>query len=239
MNDFELFDSLTDIDDAFILEAHEVPASRWSYSRFGGLRRAAVLIAAVMVLAVTVMATGGDLPIAPGIVWGEMYSMVSIDWTGGDTRVFQEDSGAIEVDGTEYGYHLYTTHGSMRAVASMDLDSGENLEVVFEAYLLMPDGTREYKILSKQGTGHVAVFMTNQIDGKFGSILTIRASFYRLTQTGERLLVRSWTNSLEQRSDGIITSDGASYWTEEPAEAQAVLPEGSDAVVVITEPDEG
>lgn len=237
MKELEFFDALTGIDDAYVLEAHETPDHR-STVRFGGFRRAAVLAAAVMMMVVTVVATGGDFPISSGFVWGDMYSMVNFNWIDRDITVQQEDRGSIEVAGNDYSYHIYSTHGGKRGVASMRLDSGEMLEVVFEAYVLMPDGTLQYKVVSKQDTGRVAVFLTNEVEGESGHILTIRASFYRLTESGERILVRSWTNLLEQFTDGIVTSEGRSYWPEEPTEAKAILPEGSDVVIVIPDGDE-
>ena len=53
MNELDLFDELTFIDERLILEAHETPARR---HHFCGVRRAAVLIAAVMMLVVTTVA---------------------------------------------------------------------------------------------------------------------------------------------------------------------------------------
>lgn len=238
MNHMELFDELTYIDDDLILEAHEVPASRRSYDRFGGLRRAAAVLAAMMVLVVTVVATGGDLPAVSEKLLGDSIHSVDIAWHSGESRVYQEESGAIEVDGSEYGYLIYTTYGASRGVASMKLESGETLEVVFEAGLVMPDGTLQYKTVSKQGVDRVAVFMTNQLGGSYGSITSIRVFFYRITETGERVLVGHWNNSL--RGWGAITGveDAYPLWPEETAEAQTVHPEGSDVVVVIEDPDE-
>ena len=51
MNELDLFDALTFLDDELILEAHETPVRK--PLRFRGLRKAAILAAAVMVLALT------------------------------------------------------------------------------------------------------------------------------------------------------------------------------------------
>lgn len=234
MNHFELFDELTDIDDDLILEAHEVPVSRRPYARLGGLRRAVVVIAAVMALVVTVVAAGGDLGVVSPIVryhsshyWYESSHM--------------EQSDTVHVNGTDYSYHIYTTHSPDRAVASMRLASGETLEVTYEAEILMPDGTVERKTVTKQGTDRVIVFMTNEVEGESGTILKTRVSFVRITADGGRKTLGAWREALSEMFFENAPEGYSRDWpeeTESPTEIQTILPEGSDVVVVIPGPDE-
>lgn len=242
MNNLELFEELTDIDDDLILEAHETPRVR-RFHPGSGLRRIAALAAAVMLVAGSAAAAGGDIPKGLPQIPRENVGMISIAWADSNHQVYQTTSGAIEVNDKEYYYHLYTTHSSLRGVATMQFDADETLEVVFQACIILPDGSYTYKTVSKQGTNRVTVFMTNQTEGKTGVIHAIRASFYRLTEEGERVLVDRWSNSLWQWGDSIVSQDADVadlQWPDEieqNTDAQTVLPEDSDVVVVVTEPD--
>ena len=221
MKELDFFDAMTQIDDAYVLEAHESAAHR-SPARFGGFRRAAVLIAAVMMMVATVVAAGGDfITISPRVRYNSdsyWYEMVH-----------SEQSDTINVNGTEHTYLVYTTLSPERAVASMRFDSGETLEVIFEVDIRMDDGTIKHKCETKQGTQRVVAFLSNEVDGEKGIILQARTCFIRITEDGTKETVANWRESMSP----MFFEDETQCPT-----AEAILPEGSDVVVVIPDSDE-
>lgn len=237
MNHNELFDAMTNIDDHFILEAHE-PASS-SRIRFhpGGVRRAA-LIAAMIALttlsALVVAAVSVDSAVVASF-WNSIKNTIGYETYG------VEENYIFNLNGTDYACLVYTTQSPDTALASIHLASGETLEVIYEAEILLPNGAIARKTLSKQGKERVTVYMTNTFDGVSGIILKTRVRFFRNTAEGERLLVSTWTDSLSEKYYQDAPEGYSSDWPDETGLAEArshtytVLPENSEVAVIITE----
>ena len=173
MNEFELFDELTFIDDDLILEAHETPVR---HIRFGGVRKAAVLIAAVMMLVVTTVATGGDfgIPRPKGWISGNAATVCNTDYENKVLTVHDEGVYSIEKFGPPTVPALSVTTANATQMRTEAECMGQQIQIIQEAMILMPDGVCHYKAQITEGTDTVTAVMDNRIDGVAGEIANIR-----------------------------------------------------------------
>lgn len=175
MNQLDLFDELTYIDDDLILEAHEMPAKR-QHLQLGGLRRIAMLAAAVMLLVVTTVATGGDfgIPRPKGWVSGNASTVCDIDYENQAIIVHDEGVYAIEKFGppTVPAVSVTTAHAAEMRTETECM--GQQIQIIQEAMILMPDGVCQYKAQITEGTDTVVAVMDNIINGVAGEIANIR-----------------------------------------------------------------
>ena len=237
MKQEELFDALTGIDDKLILEAHETPVSRHGHHT-GGLRRIAVLCAVVVFTILSVFAVAA-VSSDPSF-FAAVLSPSGKKTAGYESRSVEENH-VIRVYGKDYPCLVYTTQSPDTALASIHLSTGETLEVVYEAEILLPGGTIHRKTISKQGNNRVVVYMTNTVDGVTGIILKTRVRFSRITANGVHQVISTWEDSLSEKYYENAPAGYTSDWPEddllpgETASAYAVIPENSDIAIIIQE----
>ncbi len=187
MNQMDLFDELTFIDDDLILEAHEKPAS-WPHLRLGGLRKAAVLIAAVMLLVVSALATGGEfgVPRPQGWVRGNATTRYDTDYE--NQAMIIHDMGVYAIQhGEEANVPAITlTRAHATEIWSKTECQGYQIQIIQEAMILMPDGKCHYKAQVTEGTDKVVAVMDNLLDGVAGEIANVRLTVCVLTPEGDQ-----------------------------------------------------
>lgn len=189
MKELDFFDAMTEIDDAYVLEAHESAAHR-STAWFGGFRRAAVLAAAVMMVVVTVVATGGDLGILrpSGWVRGDVGMDFDMDY---ENRVMIiQDSGTYNVEGDQDIPAESITEASATQLRTETVCQGEQVQIIQEAMILMDDGHSEYKSQVTEGTDAVVAVMDNLVDGMPGMICNVRLTVAVLTEEADSIYGR-------------------------------------------------
>lgn len=169
MNELDLFDELTFIDERLILEAHETPVRR---QHFSGVRRAAVLIAAVMMLVVTAVA--GD--------WEFKAEQMA------QTYATEPNTGQIWVeDGVWYQVDNDTCYIQSREVPLVLSEvfspeelqyyvscEGQTLQVTLEAMILFGEDRMEYKKVTSTQDDQISLTMDNFVDGEAGTIVHVR-----------------------------------------------------------------
>ena len=185
MKQMDLFDELTYIDDAFVLEAHETPVLQ--HSRFT-LRRTVVLLAAVItvvamsVAAVATMTEDPDTKLL--MLWNKMVrgghqGSFSYD----DNYRYELHQNPETLDDREVEINTFyvcsLNHAKLRVVCE-----GETLEVKLEAMVLMDDGQVRYKSRTIQGDGEVTVALDNLIAGEPGAIIYLRRTTSLLGNEG-------------------------------------------------------
>lgn len=186
MKELDLFDAMTDIDDVYVLEAHESAAHR-SPARFGGFRRAAVLIAAVMMMVATVMAGRGSNALRPsGWVMGNSTTRFDSD----GTTEFVRDEGIYAVDEREIPAISYT-RADTQQIETKTTCEGEQIQIILEAMILMEDDHCEYKAMTDEGRDEITVVMDNNVDGETGTIMNVRNTVSVLGEDGWTLL-QTW-----------------------------------------------
>ena len=152
-----------------------------------------------------------------------------------------EENHVIRAYGKDYPCLVYTIQSPDTALASIHLSTGETLEVVYEAELLLPDGSIQRKTINKQGNNRVVVYMTNTVDGVKGIILKTRVRFSRITEDGKHIVISTWQDSLSEKYYENAPAGYTSDWPEddllpgETASAYAVIPENSDIAIIIQE----
>ena len=185
MTELDLFDELTFLDDDLILEAQEVPARK--LIRFRGLRRVAVLIAAVMLLVVGSVTANGDFGISRPRGWipGSSYTNYNADPKTQTMTV--RDEGIYTVDGIEGELSAFTITKAKKSELSTEAScDGQQLQVIQEAMILMPDGTVAYKTNVSEGINTVIAVLDNPGDGELGEITHVRCTVAVLTEdTGD------------------------------------------------------
>lgn len=253
MKRMELFDELTYIDDAFILEAHETPVPR--HSRFT-LRRAAVLLAAVVtVLGMSVAAVATmteDWKLRLFLLW-DHYSFRE------DTGYFDHHGGVScdihtvswNADEEKILCSMMNVYQEDRAVTYAASD-GVTLEVKLEAMVLGNDGIVRYKSRTIQGDGEVTVILDNVIAGEAGTILHVRSTVSAL-DTEEWIPLYQARNYYPQdfgfqipvgtdarfpdtkygNYDGRFSTQSIDLTLPEDTQAQVIVPEKSNVVIVI------
>lgn len=172
MNEFDLLDELTSIDDDLILEAHETPVRR--PLRFRGLRKAAILAAAVMVLVVSAVA--GD--------WNFNAARIARTYaTEPDTgHIWVEDGVWYRVDNNSIYPNGQKDHYVLSEVFTPDelqyyvVCEGHSIKVTLEAMILFGDDRVEYKQVSSTQTDQVSLMMDNYVNGEAGTIIHVRSS---------------------------------------------------------------
>ena len=200
MTELDLFDELTFIDEDLILEAHEAPVRRPLQLR--GLRIAAVIAAAVMMLTVSAMAGGGNFSILRPSGWVNGTGATSYDMDMEAQQVIVNDEG-IYNPCKGYSNIPALTVGKLHAtrIWTKTNCSGQQLQVIHEAILLMPDGQTQYKAQVTEGTDAVVAAMDNVVDGIAGEIMHVRCTVSILTdETDEDL-----------GSHAVPASDGKSW----------------------------
>lgn len=172
MNEFDLFDELTFIDDDLILEAHETPSRK--PIRFRGLRKVAILAAAVMVLVMSAVA--GD--------WNFYAARIAQTYaTEPNTgRIWIEDGVWYHVDneyfcmnGQEIDFMLSEVF-SPQELQYYAVCNGESIRVTLEAMILMEDERMEYKKVTSTQEDQVSLTMDNYANGEAGTIINVRRS---------------------------------------------------------------
>lgn len=172
MNEFELFDELTFIDDDLILEAHETPVR---HIRFGGVRKAAVLIAAVItVVALSLTAVAGDWEITPVALYEKYASNENICYlwhSRGMCYGIRDEE--LELDDSTYKMvysHVCTTTEAQTYIVC----EGAELLVRLEAMILMPDDRMEFKSVRAEGKDSVQLELDHMVDGEAGILVHVR-----------------------------------------------------------------
>ena len=186
MNELDIFDGLTFIDDDLILEAQEAPAPKTI--RFRGLRKVVLIAAAVMMLVMSAMASGGDFSILRPSGWVKGTGATSYDMDSENQMVIVNDQG-IYNPCKGYADIPALTVGKLRAteIWTKTNCSGQQLQVIHEAILLMPDGQTQYKAQITEGTDAVIATMDNVVDGVAGEIMHVRCTVSILAETDEEL----------------------------------------------------
>lgn len=200
MNELDLFDALTFLDDDLILEAHETPVRK--PLRFRGLGRAAVIAAAVMMLVITTTATG-DLGIARPRGWirGNGYTSYDMDQENRIMTVYDRGTYALD-NGPDDTPAESRTQASAEQIRTETECIGQQLQVIQEAMILMDDGSVEYKAQITEGMNTVIAVMGNLVDGKPGDITHVRCTVAVLTEEADQ-------DAWRQSTPG---PDG-NYWT--------------------------
>lgn len=235
MKQDELFDALTDIDDRLILEAHEAPHP---VRQILSLRRIVVLAAVVVFTVLSVFAVAA-VSTDPSF-FAAVLSPSGKKTAGYESRSVEE-SHAIRMYGKEFSCLVHTTQSPDTALASIHLATGDTLEVVYEAELLLPDGTIRRKTITKQGRNRVVVFMSNSVDDVKGIILKTRVRFTHITANDVHIVISTWQDSLSEKYYENAPEGYTSDWPEDgffsvgTANAYAFLPEDSDIAIVIQE----
>lgn len=185
MKELEFFDAMTEIDDAYVLEAHETADHR-SPIRFSGFRRAAVLAAAVMMLVVTTMATGDFGVIRPkGWVRGNSTTSFDMDRENRIMTVYDGGTYALD-DGPDDTPAESLTRASAEQILTETECHGQELQIIQEAMILMDDGRVEYKAQITEGTDKVIAVVDNQVDGEPGEITNVRCTVAVLTEEADQ-----------------------------------------------------
>lgn len=253
MKRMDLFDELTYIDEAFVLEAHETPVPR--HSRFS-LRRAAVLLAAVLTvigMSVAAVATSTeDWKLRLFLLW-EQYS-------------FQEDSGYFNHNGgVSFDIHTVSERIDEQKIlcslinvyqkeeaATYAACDGVTLEVKLEAMIMGNDGTVRYRSRTIQGDGEVTAVLNNVVAGDAGTILYVRSTVsalgneeckplyqsrtYYPTEFGFAIPVGTDARFPDTRYgnyDGRNSSQSIDLTLPEDTQKQVVVDEKSKVVIVI------
>lgn len=167
MNQMDLFEELTDIDDDLILEALQTaPIRRRSVSLRWIVTLAAVLTAVMLVMMTAVAEVPEERKDPHPSGWAEKYmeEKMDIGWS--------TDSGE---GGT---YELTIRHSAEYAEAVARSYSGKRLTVLMDAFVYLNDGTIEVKKCIAQGIGRVTVAVDNQIEGKPGTVYLIRVNAF-------------------------------------------------------------
>lgn len=184
MKELELFDAMTEIDDAYVLEAHETPVRK--PIRFRGLGRVAVIAAAVMALVITTTATGG-LGIARPRGWIRGNTTTSYDMDQENRIMAVYDRGTYAIDnGPDDTPAESRTLASAEQIRTESECQGQQLQVIQEAMILMDDGSVEYKAQVTEGTNTVIAVMDNLVDGKPGDIANVRCTVAVLTAEADQ-----------------------------------------------------
>lgn len=190
MNELDLFDELTFIDDDLILEAQETPSR--NPIKFRGLRKIAVLAAAVMAaITLSLTAVAERSEISPGILH-EKYARddnYSYLWHGLG-KCYGVSSQNEEIVDTKY--HIDYSHVCTATRAeTYTVCKGANLRVTLEATILMPDNSVEYKFVAAEGADAVTMELDHMVDDKAGTLVCVRSRVFILSASG-RSEVQSW-----------------------------------------------
>lgn len=184
MNEFDIFDELTFIDDDLILEAHETPSRK--PIRFRGLGRAAVIAAAIMVLVITTTATGGMGIARPrGWIRGNTTTSYNMDQENRIMTVYDRGTYALD-DGPDDTPASSRTQACAEQIRTETECQGQQLQVIQEAMILMEDGSVEYKAQTTEGTNTVIAVMDNLVDGEPGDITNVRCTVAVLTEEADQ-----------------------------------------------------
>lgn len=169
MNELDLFDELTFIDERLILEAHETPVRRHS---FGGVRRAAVLIAAVMMLVVTVAAGDWEFraeQIAQTYATEPNWGYIWVE----DGVWYQADNDTCYIKSQEIPLVLSEVFSPEELQYYVSCE-GQTLQVTLEAMILFGEDRMEYKTVTSTQDDQISLTMDNYVDGEAGTIVHVR-----------------------------------------------------------------
>lgn len=169
MNELDLFDELTYLDDDLILEAHQIPDRK--VIRFPRLRKASVLIAAVMLLVVTVGA----------IDWNYSASWLAERFNDQNTgHIWITDGawhlvedGSWYIDSQEFCY-VHSQVFTQEELQYYVVCDGVPLKATLEAMILMEDGRMEYKQVESTNTDRISLLLDNYVGDEAGMIITVR-----------------------------------------------------------------
>ena len=169
MNEMDLFDELTFIDERLILEVHETPVRR---HHFGGVRRAAVLIAAVMMLVVTAVA--GDWEFKAE----QMAQTYATEPNTGHIWVedgvwYQVDNDTCYIQSQEIPLVLSEVFSPKELQYYVSCE-GQTLQVTLEAMILFGEDRMEYKKVTSTQDDQISLTMDNFVDGEAGTIIHVR-----------------------------------------------------------------
>lgn len=254
MKPMDLFDELTYVDEAFILEAHETPAAgqtHFCFCRVGALLAAVIAVVAMSVAVVATMTE--DLDFRVQYLW-RRYVDKGIGYMGLEGNTWIElDSVAVELDDREAIVDSYCafTPENAKVFASCD---NETLEIKLEAMILMEDGQVHYLQNTVQGEGTALAQLGNLISGNEGTLIHVRHTILVHGQVIEafvypktRYLPPTFGFRIPVGTDPRFPDMKENYdgraepQVTEPireTEARTILPEGEGIVIVIEEPTE-
>ena len=183
MNELDLFDELTFIDERLILEAHETPVRR---HHFGGVRRAAVLIAAVMMLVVTAVAGDWEFKAEQMAQTYATEPNTGHSWT--------EDGIWYSVDNNyyrDYQRNLVNPYVTSEIYSPRELQyyvacEGCTMQITLEAMILFDEERLEYKKVTSTQDDKISLTMDSFVDGEDGTIVHVRKSLQIKTVDGWR-----------------------------------------------------
>lgn len=185
MNEMDLFDELTYIDDGLILEAQVTPVRR--PLRFRGLRKAAVLAAAVMLLVAGTVMASGDFGVPRPRGWVRSNSSTNFNTDQEHQALIVHDRGVYALDDGDADVPaLSITKANATELSTETECQGQQLQIIQEAMILMPDGQVLYKANVTEGADTVIAVMDNRVDGVVGQIVHVRCTVAVLTEdTGD------------------------------------------------------
>lgn len=255
MKPMDLFDELTYVDEAFILEAHETPAARqthFRFRRFGALLAAVIAVVAMSVAVVATMTE--ELNIRLWQYYTETGHSASFE-RNGDVAI-ERDSFIMEGDENRILVERQSTYTVEEAQSHIVCD-GRSLQVMMEAMVLMDDGQVKYTFRTKQGNGEVNIHLNNVVSGTEGTLANVRITVsvlyenewtqlyqvnrYLPMHLGFQIPVGTDVRFPDMRYiyDGRATQEETTPPTmSADTEAEAIVPEGSNVVVIIEEPNE-
>ena len=205
MNEFDIFDELTFLDDDLILEAHETPTRQ--PIRFRGLGKAAVLIAAVMMLIMTAVASDWSFRAADVAQTYATEPNTGHIWVE-DGVWYQVDNDYFLRNGQEIDF-IRSEVFSPQELQYYVFCQGEPIRVTLEAMILMEDQRMEYKKVTSTQDDQISLIMDNYVNGEEGTIVHVR-------RTLEFLVYEEW----------ICIADGYCYL---PTQIGFEVPYGLDA----------
>lgn len=169
MNELDLFDELTFIDERLILEAHETPVRP---HHFSGVRRAAVLIAAVMMLVVTAVAGDWEFKaeqIAQTYATEPNWGYIWVE----DGVWYQADNDTCYIQSREVPLVLSEVFSPEELQYYVSCE-GQTLQVTLEAMILFGEDRMEYKKVTSTQDDQISLTMDNYVDGEAGTIIHVR-----------------------------------------------------------------
>lgn len=180
MNEKELFERLSDIDDAWILEAHDPVASR-SFRPGRSLRRMAAMAAAVaLVLTLSMfraVASDEQIPSVPVESFPTSSSYQA--WLDGKT-VHREDYWVWEEDGVEHTMSATLEHDPSYAIAHFTTSRDIEIMILLDAVVFTYDGNYECRRVEERGKYRVTAVLNNMLDRMPGTVITTRVWFIEL-----------------------------------------------------------
>lgn len=212
MKEYDLFDALSDIDDRYILEAHQRPLSKLVSLRSKVRRTAAAALAACVALMLPVVADGWQLSTEGLLLFYGFSDQQNYSMSGRD-GLMQVINNSICLDGSEIPYSaacdLDTVYLKVQVVSKnrgvkihheIEGASGRiavvksfPMKLLLEAMVLMEDGRVLYRQTEAEGLEELNLTMDNIVDGEEGIIINVRLTIlFQATGGWVEAEQRSW-----------------------------------------------